>query len=86
MVKGIYKIISPSNKIYVGQSWNIEKRFKKYKNLDIVIGSLKLLISGNKPKKMGQLIQHICVDKIMKLLITGNKKYKIYKFQQIINS
>ena len=28
---GIYKITSPSGKIYIGQSWNIEKRFKSYK-------------------------------------------------------
>lgn len=31
---GIYKIISPTNKIYIGQSINIEKRFIKYKKLD----------------------------------------------------
>jgi group I intron endonuclease len=31
---GIYKITSPTNKIYVGQSINIEKRFKQYKRLD----------------------------------------------------
>jgi group I intron endonuclease len=30
---GIYKITSPSGKIYIGQSINIEKRFKNYKNL-----------------------------------------------------
>lgn len=30
---GIYKITSPSNKIYIGQSVNIEKRFNNYKNL-----------------------------------------------------
>lgn len=30
---GIYKITSPSNKIYVGQSINIEKRFKSYSKL-----------------------------------------------------
>lgn len=28
---GIYKIISPSNKIYIGQSINIEKRWTSYK-------------------------------------------------------
>lgn len=27
---GIYRLISPTNKIYVGQSWNIEKRKKRY--------------------------------------------------------
>jgi group I intron endonuclease len=29
---GIYKITSPSNKVYIGQSRNIEKRFIQYKN------------------------------------------------------
>lgn len=31
---GIYKIISPSNKIYIGQSSNIEKRYLEYKQLN----------------------------------------------------
>lgn len=31
---GIYKITSPSNKIYIGQSVNIEKRHENYKSLD----------------------------------------------------
>lgn len=30
---GIYKITSPSNKVYIGQSVKIEKRLIKYKNL-----------------------------------------------------
>lgn len=28
---GIYKITSPSGRVYIGQSWNIPKRFAKYK-------------------------------------------------------
>lgn len=35
-IVGIYKITSPSNNIYIGQSVNIEKRFKRYKSLDCV--------------------------------------------------
>jgi group I intron endonuclease len=31
---GIYKITSPSNKIYIGQTINYEKRIKKYKSLE----------------------------------------------------
>lgn len=31
---GIYKITSPSSKIYIGQSINIHKRILKYKNLE----------------------------------------------------
>lgn len=34
MYTGIYKITSTSNKIYIGQSFDIEKRFKYYKRLD----------------------------------------------------
>lgn len=30
---GIYKITSPSNKVYIGQSRNIDKRLLKYKRL-----------------------------------------------------
>ncbi len=30
---GIYKITSPTNKVYIGQSIDIEKRFNKYKKL-----------------------------------------------------
>ena len=30
---GIYKITSPSGKIYIGQSWDIKRRFRNYKNL-----------------------------------------------------
>lgn len=31
---GIYKITSPSNKVYIGQSINIKKRFSSYKRLE----------------------------------------------------
>jgi len=32
-MQGIYKITSPSGKIYIGQSTNIEKRVSRYKKL-----------------------------------------------------
>ena len=31
---GIYRIVSPSNKIYIGQSINIEERWRKYRKLN----------------------------------------------------
>lgn len=34
MSQGIYKITSPSDKVYIGQSINIEKRFSRYEKLD----------------------------------------------------
>lgn len=39
---GIYKITSPSDKIYIGQSIQIEKRFNNYHNLNRVKGQIKL--------------------------------------------
>jgi group I intron endonuclease len=46
VICGIYKITSPSNKIYIGQSLNIKKRYSKYKNLDC--GSQKHLYNSFK--------------------------------------
>lgn len=39
---GIYKITSPSGKIYIGQSVNIHARFKSYKNKKITNNQTKL--------------------------------------------
>ena len=39
MVSGIYKIKSPSNKVYIGQSINIEKRKRIYKYYDSYVNS-----------------------------------------------
>lgn len=41
---GIYKIQSPTGKVYIGQSWNIEKRIGKYKE-DKCVSQRKLLSS-----------------------------------------
>jgi group I intron endonuclease len=46
---GIYKIINPKNKVYIGQSTDIEKRKKLYKNLNCK-GQIKLF---NSLKKYG---------------------------------
>ena len=45
---GIYKITSPSNKIYIGQSINIEQRWKKYKDW----------INHNQPKIYRSIIKY----------------------------
>ena len=45
---GIYKITSPSNKIYIGQSINIERRFNSYKNLSHCKQQIKLYNSLQK--------------------------------------
>jgi group I intron endonuclease len=42
---GIYKITSPSNKIYIGQSINIERRFKEYKRIAKRSAGVKIINS-----------------------------------------
>lgn len=45
---GIYKITSPSKKVYIGQSTNIEFRFNSYKNLKRCNKQTKLFASFQK--------------------------------------
>ena len=45
---GIYKITSPNNKIYIGQSVNVERRIFKYKKFKDCKNQFKLLNSFNK--------------------------------------
>lgn len=40
---GIYKITSPSNRVYIGQSCDIDRRFKEYKQLKKSVKSQVLL-------------------------------------------
>jgi len=45
---GIYKITSPSNKVYIGQSLNIEERKKHYIRINTVKGQPKIFNSLQK--------------------------------------
>jgi len=45
---GIYKITSPSGRVYIGQSVNIERRMKEYQNLEQIKSQSKLHKSLNK--------------------------------------
>lgn len=42
---GIYKIVSPSNKVYIGQSLDISRRFQDYRNLQNCKGQSRLYSS-----------------------------------------
>ena len=53
---GIYKITSPSNRIYIGQSVNIKERFKDlYGNNKIIITTEKDIMRLSLPKILNQL-------------------------------
>lgn len=67
MKTGIYKIISPSGKIYIGQSQDIEKRFYKYPSS--AINQIKLYNSFNKYGKCAHKFEILEECKLEKLNI-----------------
>jgi len=78
----IYKFISPSNKIYIGQSWNIVARLSKYKSYSC-INQQKLY---NSLKKYGienhyfQIIQELPLDVTQDILDKYEQLYMdLYK-------
>jgi group I intron endonuclease len=80
---GIYKITSPSGKVYIGQSWNIKHRFSKYKSLSSV---KKQRILYNSLLKYGwenhifEIIEH-CLENITQKELDDLEIYyiKFYK-------
>jgi len=64
---GIYKITSPSGKIYIGQSTNIPEREKHYKRITPVKNQIKIFNSLNKhgwDKHMFEIIEECSIDKL----------------------
>ncbi len=64
---GIYKITSPSNKIYVGQSVNIERRFKHYENLKEIKGQKKIYFSIKKygyENHLFEILEECSIDEL----------------------
>ncbi len=71
---GIYKITSPSKKIYIGQSRNIEKRFIQYKN-NLAKGQKALNSSFLKYGYENHIFEIICLCEKEDL----NKKERYYQ-------
>ena len=66
---GIYKITSPSGKVYIGQSIDIEKRFKDYKRLSNCKSQIKLFRSFLKhgvDNHKFEILLECCIDEINK--------------------
>jgi len=78
MTSGIYKITSPTNKIYIGESLNIERRWSHYKTLNCK-QQHKLL---NSFKKYG-VINH--KFEILEELLFLNKQILLSKEKYYIN-
>ena len=77
---GIYKITSPTNKIYIGQSINIERRFRTYKSMSKgTKTSVKLYRSFLKYGVINHAFEAICECEINEL----NDKERYY--QELFN-
>lgn len=63
---GIYKITSPTGRVYIGQSVNIDKRFKSYKR-GYCINQTKLYRSFNKYGIDAHIFEVICECSIEEL-------------------
>jgi group I intron endonuclease len=76
---GIYKITSPTNKIYIGQSVDIDDRFRKYKNLNCN----RQTIIYNSLKKYGweqhifEIIEECPADKLLERETYWKEYYKV---------
>jgi len=81
IISGIYKITNPNNEIYIGQSSNINKRWKTYKRLEDVKTQPKLF---NSLKKYGwenhkfEIIEE-CINK------NNREKHYILLYNSYIN-
>jgi group I intron endonuclease len=80
---GIYKIISPTGKIYIGQSVNIENRWKSYKRLNCK-GQIKLYNSLKKYGSDNHIFEviEICSLKFLNMKETYWKKYVLEKLNK----
>lgn len=76
----IYKITSPSGKVYIGQSWNVEKRWFNYKNYKCKLqtklyNSFKKYKAGN---HLFEVIQELPCDVEQHVL----DNYEIFYWEQ----
>lgn len=67
MTTGIYKITNPDGKIYIGQSTNVENRFKSYLNLRNVKNQIKLLNSFKKYSAQNHLFEIVEICEVLDL-------------------
>ena len=82
---GVYKITSPTNKIYIGQSINIKKRWNYYKNLNCK-NQTKLY---NSLKKYGyeshifEILEECCEEEILIKENYWKSYYQVLKFSSL---
>jgi group I intron endonuclease len=84
-MKGIYKISSPTNKIYIGQSIDIERRFKEYKKL-YCMSQRKLYFSLKKygiEKHIFKILEECTEDMLLERETYWKNFYKVLEFPSL---
>lgn len=81
-ITGIYKITSPSGRIYIGQAVNIERRFKEYKNIKKSKLQIKLNRSFNKYGIENHTFE--IIEKCDTLLLNDKERY-YQEFYNVLN-
>jgi hypothetical protein len=77
---GVYKITNPNGKIYIGQSIDIERRWKDYKGLHNCKGQIKLYNSLKKydpEKHVFEIIEECPVESIIERETFWKNHYKV---------
>ena len=75
---GIYKITSPSGRIYIGQSVDFKRRYSEYENLNNIIGQTRLYNSFVKYGAENHVIEFIEECKFPQLNIVERKWQDYY--------
>jgi group I intron endonuclease len=76
---GIYKIINPENKIYIGQSINIERRFNEYKRIQKRSAGRKIISSLKQyspDRHIFEIIEECLVEQLHEREYYWKKFYK----------
>lgn len=83
MITGIYKIVSPTKSVYIGQTWNFHKRVMSYKNL-FCKDQVKLYNSFLKHGVNNHIFELVCelpIDVSQKIM----DEYERFYWQQYVD-
>jgi group I intron endonuclease len=82
---GIYKITSPSNRTYIGQSINIEKRWNKYKRLDckVQIKLYRSLIKYGPENHIFEIIEECSEGQLIERETYWKEQYRVLEIPSL---
>ncbi len=84
-ITGIYKITSPSGKIYIGQSINVKKRWDKYRRLDckVQIKLYRSLLKYGFEQHKFEIIEECSEDQLLERETYWKQYYKVLEIPSL---